>query len=117
MLSPDGRQFALARDGQIVLAPAEGGWPSVLTTTAGGKSAPAWSADGKSMAYVSDGSIWTVPAAGGQPVRRHRQQAGERRPAKGGGSPAAVVAQRQVDPVRDRPPRQRRSRRRQPPTA
>jgi dipeptidyl aminopeptidase/acylaminoacyl peptidase len=69
VLSPDGRQFALVRDGQIVLAPADGGWPSVLTTTTGGKSAPAWSADGKSLAYVSDGSIWVAPAAGGQPVR------------------------------------------------
>jgi Tol biopolymer transport system component len=69
VLSPDGRQFALVRDGQIVLAPADGGGPSVLTTTTGGKSAPAWSADGKSLAYVSDGSIWVAPAAGGQPVR------------------------------------------------
>ena len=69
VLSPDGRQLALVRDGQIALAPADGGWPSALTTTPGGKSAPDWSADGTSLAYVSDGSIWVVAAAGGQPVR------------------------------------------------
>ena len=35
-LSPDGKQFALVRDGQIVLAPADGGWPATLTTTGTG---------------------------------------------------------------------------------
>jgi Tol biopolymer transport system component len=69
VLSPDGHQFALVRDGQIVLAPADGSWPAVLTTTVGGKSGLAWSEDSKSLAYVSDGSIWVAPAAGGQPVR------------------------------------------------
>jgi dipeptidyl aminopeptidase/acylaminoacyl peptidase len=69
LLSPDGRELALVRDGQIAIAPADGGWPSVLTTTAGGKSGPVWSPDGRALAFVSDGNIWVVPAAGGQPVR------------------------------------------------
>jgi dipeptidyl aminopeptidase/acylaminoacyl peptidase len=68
-LSPDGRELALVQDGQIALVPADGGWPSALTTTVGGKSGLAWSADSRAIAFVSDGSIWAVPAAGGQPVR------------------------------------------------
>ena len=34
-LSPDGKTFALTRNGQIVLMPSEGGWPVTLTSTAG----------------------------------------------------------------------------------
>jgi dipeptidyl aminopeptidase/acylaminoacyl peptidase len=69
VLSPDGRDLAVARDGQIALVSADGGWPSPLTTTTGGKSGLAWSPDGKSIAFVGDGNIWVVPAAGGQPQR------------------------------------------------
>ena len=66
-LSPDGREIALARDGQIVLMPADGGWPVPLTTTTGGKSGPSWSPDGRHVAYASRGHIWVVPASGGEP--------------------------------------------------
>jgi dipeptidyl aminopeptidase/acylaminoacyl peptidase len=68
-LSPDGKQFALAWQGQIVLASADGGWPTPLTSTAGGKSGLDWSPDGKSLAYAAGGAIWTVAVGGGQPVR------------------------------------------------
>jgi dipeptidyl aminopeptidase/acylaminoacyl peptidase len=68
-LSPDGRTIAFSRDGQIVLLPAEGGWPVTLTSTQGGKSGVAWSPDGKELAYVSQGGIWVVPVAGGAPCR------------------------------------------------
>ncbi len=37
-LSPDGKTIALTRAGQIVLLPAEGGWPVPLTSAQGGKS-------------------------------------------------------------------------------
>lgn len=66
-ISPDGREIALVRDGQIVLMPAEGGWPVPLTTTAGGKSGLNWSPDGDRLAYASRGHIWVVAASGGEP--------------------------------------------------
>jgi dipeptidyl aminopeptidase/acylaminoacyl peptidase len=69
VLSPDGKSLALVRDGQIQIAPSDGGWPATLTTTPGGKSAVAWSPDSRSLTYVSEGSIWIVPAAGGPPRR------------------------------------------------
>jgi dipeptidyl aminopeptidase/acylaminoacyl peptidase len=56
-LSPDGRELALVQEGQIVLVSADGGWPSPLTTTVGGKSGVAWSPDGRSVVFVSDSSI------------------------------------------------------------
>src|SRR5258706_8172536 len=69
VLSPDGKQFALAQRGQIALMPSEGGWPTPLTSTAGGKTALNWSPDSRSIAFASQGGIWAVPAAGGQPRR------------------------------------------------
>src|ERR1700728_1631045 len=66
-LSPDGRQFAVSRDGQISLVSSDGGWPIQLTTTTGGKQGAKWSPDGSSIAFVSEGAIWFVPAGGGQP--------------------------------------------------
>jgi dipeptidyl aminopeptidase/acylaminoacyl peptidase len=75
-LSPDGKTFALARSGQIVLLPAVGGWPTPLTSTTGGKSGLAWSPDGKQIAYASQGSIWVVAAAGGSPRRLTNAPAG-----------------------------------------
>jgi dipeptidyl aminopeptidase/acylaminoacyl peptidase len=68
-LSPDGKQFALTWQGQIVLVPSEGGWPTPLTAGAGGKAGLDWSPDGKFISYASGGAIWQVPAEGGQPVR------------------------------------------------
>lgn len=69
VLSPDGKQFALIRDGQIALMPADGGWPVTLTTTPGGKSAVSWSPDSKKLAFVAQGDVWVVSASGGQPKR------------------------------------------------
>ena len=68
-LSPDGKLFALSWQGQIVLVSSDGGWPTPLTSTPGGKSGLDWSPDGKFIAYASGGAIWTVPAGGGQPAR------------------------------------------------
>lgn len=76
VLSPDGHTFALVRQGQIVLVPSEGGWPTTLTTTSGGKSALDWSHDGSHIAFAGEGSIWSVPSAGGQPVRLTDSRAG-----------------------------------------
>ena len=68
-LSPDGKTFAMTRNGQIVLMPADGGWPVTLTSTAAGKSGLSWSPDGRAIAYASQGGIWVVAAAGGAPRR------------------------------------------------
>jgi dipeptidyl aminopeptidase/acylaminoacyl peptidase len=75
-LSPDGKTVAFTREGQIVLMPAEGGWPVLLTTTNGGKSGVSWSPDGKRLAFASQGSIWVVAAAGGVPHRLTNASAG-----------------------------------------
>ena len=50
--------LAFTHSGQIFLLPAEGGWPTSLTSTQGGKSGLDWSPDGKRIAYASQGSIW-----------------------------------------------------------
>ena len=76
-LSPDGQTFAIIRSGQIALLPATGGWPVILTGSAGGKSGLSWSPDGKLLAFVSQGSIWIVSADGGQPQRLTHAPAGE----------------------------------------
>jgi dipeptidyl aminopeptidase/acylaminoacyl peptidase len=69
VLSPDGKQFALVRDGQVYLLSSEGEWPVLLTTTPGGKSEVSWSPDSQSLTFVSQGSIWIVAATGGPPKR------------------------------------------------
>jgi dipeptidyl aminopeptidase/acylaminoacyl peptidase len=69
VLSPDGKQFAFIRNGQIALFPSSGGWPVALTATPGGKSEISWSHDSRKIAFVSRGCIWVVPAAGGQPKK------------------------------------------------
>src|ERR1700761_3658715 len=76
-LSPDGKTFALTREGQIVLLPVNGTWPTTLTITTGGKAGLAWPPDGKRLAYVSQGSIWVVSIAGGAPRRLTNAPAGE----------------------------------------
>jgi dipeptidyl aminopeptidase/acylaminoacyl peptidase len=68
-LSPDGKTFAMTRNGQIVLMPADGGWPVTLTSSTGGKSGLSWSPDGRMIAFASQGGIWTVPVVGGAPRR------------------------------------------------
>src|SRR6266852_3278579 len=75
-LSPDGKQFALIRGGQIEVMPSEGGWPVALTTTTGAKSGAAWSPDGRFIAFASHGGIWIVPSNGGQPRRLTQAAAG-----------------------------------------
>ncbi|MFC5863191.1 prolyl oligopeptidase family serine peptidase [Acidicapsa dinghuensis] len=75
-LSPDGKTFALTRDGQIVLLPVSGTWPVTLTSTSGGKSGLAWSPDGKNIAFASQGSIWVVSVSGGAPRRLTNAPAG-----------------------------------------
>jgi dipeptidyl aminopeptidase/acylaminoacyl peptidase len=67
VLAPDGRQFAVVRNGQIALFPTDGGWPVLLTSDPGAKSEISWSPDSRELAFVSRGSIWVVPVAGGQP--------------------------------------------------
>ncbi len=83
-LSPDGKAVALTRNGQIVLMPADGGWPVMLTSNAGGKAGLNWSPNGRSIAYASSGSIWSVPAAGGTPRRMTRSLPGEGDPRSSG---------------------------------
>jgi dipeptidyl aminopeptidase/acylaminoacyl peptidase len=75
-LSPDGKTVAFTREGQIVLMPAEGGWPVQVTSTNGGKTGIAWSPDGKKLAFASQGSIWVVSAADGAPHRLTNAPAG-----------------------------------------
>jgi dipeptidyl aminopeptidase/acylaminoacyl peptidase len=75
-LSPDGKTIAFTRNEQIVLMPADGGWPVPVTSTTGGKSGVAWSPDGKEVAFASQGSIWVVSAAGGNPHRLTNAPAG-----------------------------------------
>lgn len=69
VLSPDGTQFAMIRNEQIALMPSDGGWPVMLTTTAGGKSGVAWAPDGQMLSYASQGGIWVVDVRGGLPRR------------------------------------------------
>lgn len=76
-LAPDGKTFALTRDGQIALMPSGGGWLVALTSTAGGKSGLNWSPDGRMIVYASQGSIWIVPSAGGPPRRLTHAAAGQ----------------------------------------
>jgi len=83
-LSPDGKTFALVRNGQIVLMPSSGGWPVTLTSTAGGKNGLNWSPDGSVIAYVSAGSIWSVAVSGGTPKRLTSAAAGSGDPRTAG---------------------------------
>jgi dipeptidyl aminopeptidase/acylaminoacyl peptidase len=83
-LSPDGKTFAFARSGQIVLMPSEGGWPVTLTSTNGGKTGLSWSPDGRFLAFASGGSIWSVPVGGGSPKRLTHALPGEGDPRTSG---------------------------------
>jgi dipeptidyl aminopeptidase/acylaminoacyl peptidase len=68
-LTPDGKYFAGARGGQIVLTPVNGGPAVPFTSAPGQKSELSWSRDGKKLAYVSQGAIWVV-AAGSSEARQ-----------------------------------------------
>jgi len=83
-LSPDGKTFAMTRNGQIVLMPADGGWLVTLTSSTGGKSGLSWSPDGRMIAFASQGGIWVVPVTGGPPRRLTNA-------APGGGDPRAAA--------------------------
>ncbi len=76
LLSPDGRYFAKAGQGRIILTPADGGGDRVVTTTPDEKSEIAWSHDAKRLAYISGGDVWIVSADGGQPRRLTHDPAG-----------------------------------------
>jgi dipeptidyl aminopeptidase/acylaminoacyl peptidase len=82
-LSPDGRTFAMTRNGQIVLMPSDGGWLVTLTSSTGGKSGLSWSPDGRMIAFASQGGIWVVPVTGGPPRRLTNA-------APGGGDPRSA---------------------------
>jgi dipeptidyl aminopeptidase/acylaminoacyl peptidase len=68
-LTPDGRYFASAGNGQVVLTPVNGGAAVPFTSAPGQKSELSWSRDGKKLAFVSQGAIWVV-AAGSSEARR-----------------------------------------------
>jgi dipeptidyl aminopeptidase/acylaminoacyl peptidase len=69
VLSPDSKQFAFVRAGQIELLPADGGWPVTLTTSPGRKAELSWSPDSQTLAFVNQGSVWVVPVSGGKPAQ------------------------------------------------
>jgi len=83
-LSPDGKTVAMTRGGQIVLMPAEGGWPVTLTSATGGKTGLSWSPDSRKLVFASGGAIWMVNAEGGQPRRLTRSLPGEGDPRQAG---------------------------------
>jgi Tol biopolymer transport system component len=83
-LSPDGKIFATVRASQVVLLPAEGGWPMTLTSSNSSKSGLSWSPDGTTLAFASQGSIWTVSVSGGQPRRLTHSSPGEGDPRQAG---------------------------------
>jgi Tol biopolymer transport system component len=80
--SPDGRQIAFSRDGELFVVPAGGGAAHRFTRELGGDAAdPAWAPNGKSIAYdyrppgFSIREIWLVDRDGTHPrqVTRLRQ--------------------------------------------
>jgi dipeptidyl aminopeptidase/acylaminoacyl peptidase len=72
--SPDGRHLAFVAkrpspsgqevgggEGQVYLAPLDGGDPRRLTSAPNGVSQPAWSPDGSRIAYIAPTGDWTPP--------------------------------------------------------
>jgi dipeptidyl aminopeptidase/acylaminoacyl peptidase len=76
LLSPDGKYFAKAEQGRIIVTPAAGGSERVVLATPSSKSELAWSHDAKRLAYISDGDVWTVSVDGGQTQRLTHDPAG-----------------------------------------
>ena len=64
--SPDGRQVAFHRLGEIYVVDADGRHERRLTTMAQPVSFPAWSPDGRSIAFSGIRDVYTVPARGGR---------------------------------------------------
>jgi dipeptidyl aminopeptidase/acylaminoacyl peptidase len=75
-LTPDGKHFVSARNGEILLTPIDGGAAVPFTSAPGQKSELNWSPDGKKLAYVSQGAIWLVAAGSNTPVRLTEGKAG-----------------------------------------
>ena len=79
-LSPDGQWLAFDWNGDIWVAPSNGGPARPLTAHPGRDSAPKFSPDGKEIAFVSDreGSpqIFTIPLEGGIPRQVTHHTAG-----------------------------------------
>tara|TARA_B110000495_G_C23039558_1_gene622493 strand:+ start:1665 stop:4967 length:3303 start_codon:yes stop_codon:yes gene_type:complete len=78
-ISPDGSQVAFCYQGDIWLAPSEGGRPYRLTVHEGYDSNPRWSSDGKRIAFQSDrygnNDIFSMASEGGTPVRHTHHSA------------------------------------------
>src|SRR4051794_1861075 len=67
--APDGKRFAYASDGTIVVVDRNGSRRLALGRPAG---EPAWSADGRTLAFTSAGDVYSVPVAGGRARRLTR---------------------------------------------
>ena len=62
--SPDGRSIALVRDGNLVVASADGSGERALPSAGTGAYGPVWSSDGSRIAFGRDEDLWVVAADG-----------------------------------------------------
>jgi len=81
-LSPDASQVAFSHQGDIWVAPVEGGRAVRLTAHDAYDGRPKWSPDGQSLAFVSNRhgnwDVYTMPVWGGTPNRLTWHSEGER---------------------------------------